>query len=152
MIRQGTYLSFALITLLGLTRSALAESSVVVNNETTTNGSAQVIVNSNTRSSSTTSTSDTSNTHVRIESNGVIREFNTSGGESVDWTSDDGKSSVKINTQLTNTPTPKIQTSSPSPSGAPSAQDRDLSSKKSQSNHGFSLLEFFKSVLSFFGF
>lgn len=59
----------------------------------TTSVSVQNTVDSTSNSESTS----TSQSHVRIETNGEVKEFNTNGNETVDWKSDDGKSSVKIN-------------------------------------------------------
>ncbi len=86
-----------------------------------------VTINSNTSSNGESST--TSESHVRIETDGVIKEFNTSGNESVDWRSEDGKSSVKIDGSGTSVQSGSEShsagasgTVTPSPTGSPSSK------------------------------
>lgn len=58
-------------------------------------------VNTNSNSSSSTNviqnSSGTSKTTIRVETNGEVHEFEAEGDESINWTSDDGNSSVKVN-------------------------------------------------------
>lgn len=75
-----------LIPLIGLAFPTFAMAEVSVN-----------IQNDNNSSTTTQQSSSSVTTDVRIETNGEVKEFHTEGNEDVDWTSDDGKSSVKIN-------------------------------------------------------
>ena len=97
------YAYFALGAVFLLSMSSLAYAA-----ESTTS----VSINNTVDSSSNVTTS--SESHVRIEVNGEVKEFNTSGNQKVDWESEDGKSSVKID----NTGTSVKTNSDPTPSQA----------------------------------
>ena len=56
----------------------------------------------------TTNSNGTTETHVRIETNGEVKSFDTKGDEDVDWTSGDGQSSVKINSNTKNQLRPRL--------------------------------------------
>jgi len=102
--------------------------------------------------------SSKSETHVRIETDGEVNSFDSTDGEEVDWTSDDGKSTVKINTKTTSTSTP-TPTSQAKPSMISPTDDveedktsDDTPKDPSSQNKSFSLSDFFKGIFSFFGF
>jgi hypothetical protein len=131
------YLSFLLsiILLLVARQSAYATNSVTITNSGT----------------------GTSQTHVKIDTNGEVKSFDTTDGEEVDWTSDDGQSTVKINTTTKNpiptsqtrteagrTDTDKEGTITPTPT-----KEEDKATEERQS---FSLSDFFRDMFSFFGF
>lgn len=98
-----------------------------------------------------------SQTHVKIDTNGEVKSFDTTDGENVDWTSEDGQSTVKIN-NTTKNPTPTSQT------GAEidrTDSDKDdvitptpakVDVKATAGRQSFFLSDFFKSILAFFGF
>lgn len=54
-----------------------------------------------------------STTDVKIENNGAVNTFHTEGNQTVNWTSDDGKSSVKINSNNNASTKTNIQNNSP---------------------------------------
>lgn len=145
----------AFISLIGLRQVAHAETSVNISNDTSNGSNTHVVVNSNVNSSTTNTATVNSNTHVHIETNGEVKDFNTSGDESVDWKSDDGKSSVKINgnstTKVTPNPTGEKPSATPTESTNSAKQSSDLH-KSSSNSHGFSLAEFFRKIFSLFGF
>ncbi len=110
------YAHLSLIALLLLTMAKVTYAST-----------SSVTINSNINSDG--NSSNTSESHVRIETNGVVKEFNTSGNESVDWKSEDGKSSVKIDGNGTSVQSGSEShsagasgTVTPSPSASPSSQ------------------------------
>lgn len=96
----------------------------------TTRTHASIIVENNVTTVTNTNTDGTSKSHVRIETNGKVNEFNTSGNETVDWKSEDGKSTVKINSNGTNI---KTETSNDNgetaPTTMPPASDASPSPK-----------------------
>ncbi len=138
--------------MIGLRQPAHAETSVNVDNTTSTGSNTHVVVNSNVNSLSNTTSVVNSNTRVHIETNGEVKDFTATGDESIDWQSEDGKSSVKINTSAKTTPKPESGISSVTPSSTPSAQEEAIEDKKSPATHGFSLVDFFKKIFSFLGF
>jgi hypothetical protein len=137
-------------TLIGLRQVAHAETSVNVSNSTTGGSNTHVVVNSNVNSSTTNTTMVNSNTRVHIETNGEVKDFNTQGDESVDWQSEDGKSSVKINKNSKVTPEPTKEETSVSPTQSTSSAQQKAT--EHNASHGFSLAEFFKKIFSFFRF
>jgi hypothetical protein len=150
------YFVTILVTLLatiGLKQVAHAENSVNISNNTNTGSNTHIVVNSNVNSSTTNTSTINSNTKVHIETNGEVKDFNTSGDESVDWQSTDGKSSVKINNnaKVTSKPTEDKPSATPTQSTA-SAQQQETEHKKPSTTHSFSLSDFFKSIFSIFGF
>ncbi|MBI2611208.1 hypothetical protein HYW54_00490 [Candidatus Gottesmanbacteria bacterium] len=54
-----------------------------------------------------TDINSSSTTDVTIEVNGEKKTFHAEGDEDINWTSDDGKSSVKINSNEGTSPSPK---------------------------------------------
>lgn len=110
----------------------------------------------------TTNNNGTTETHVRIETNGEVKSFDTKGDEDVDWTSGDGQSSVKINSNTKNpTPTP---TKSESKTSIGVSQDTDsdtddkatptatMDDKKTQDIKPFSFSDLLDHIFAFFGF
>lgn len=90
-------------------------------------------------SSSNSDTTTTSESNVRIETNGEVKEFNTTGDESVDWTSPDGKSSVKINnngTKVVQGAEESKEANEPEVSkvASPTPEDQDEASDSANSN------------------
>lgn len=105
----------------------------------------------------TNSGDSTSETHVRIETDGEVNSFDSTDGEEVDWTSSDGQSSVKINSKTsTVSPKPTEQTKSTiTPSTdelVESDSDDDAPKDAVTVKKSFSLSEFFKGIFKFFGF
>lgn len=101
-------------------------------------------------------------THVRIETNNEVKEFNTKGNESVHWQSEDGKSSVNITTSTTQ---PTVTQKSQSESEISVSQNDDSEDKKEVTHEQsikasgkttslkqFSLFDLFEIIFSFFGF
>lgn len=155
-MKYAVTLVIAFITLIGLRQVAHAETSVNISNNTSNGSNTHVVVNSNVNSSTTNTTTINSNTRVHIETNGEVKDFNTTGDESVDWKSDDGKSSVKINgnsstTKVTPNPTGEKPSATPTES-TKSAQQSVLEHKTPSVTHAFSLADFFKKIFSLFGF
>ncbi len=141
------------LAIIGLKQVAHAENSVNVTNNTSTGSNTHIVVNSNVNSSTTNTSTVNSNTKVHIETNGEVKDFNTSGDESVDWQSSDGKSSVKINNNAKVTPKPTEDKPSATPTqSTASAQQQDTEHKAAVTTHGFSLGDFFKKIFSIFGF
>lgn len=70
-------------------------------------------VSSDTNSSSTNTSQNTSTTDVTIEVNGEKKTFHAEGDEDINWTSADGKSSVKINSNSDVKPTISPKSASP---------------------------------------
>ncbi len=102
-------LFLSILSFIGLKQKAYAETSVNIK----TNGNSSSHVNVVSKTSSTNGNTTSSN-HVTIENNGEVKSFDTEGDDSVDWTSDDGKSTVKINSKtVTSSPT---ATTTPKPS------------------------------------
>lgn len=105
----------------------------------------------------TNSGNGTSETHVKIDTNGEVKSFDTTDGENVDWTSDDGQSTVKINTttksptstsqtrtEIDRTDSDKDDTITPTPT--------KVGDKATEERQSFSLSDFFRGIFSFFGF
>jgi len=100
-----------------------------------------------------------SETHVRIETDGEVNTFDSTNGEEVDWTSDDGKSTVTITKNgLSSSPTPSAQAK---PTNTATRETKELESDNDTDKSknevkpikiSFSLSEFFKGIFSFFGF
>lgn len=138
---------------------ALAETSVTIENNGG-NSTSRVTVNNSTSTSNNTST--TTQNHVRIETNGEVKSFDTTGDQSVDWTSDDGKSSVKINSK---TVTPSTTQKSSSQSTNSDNETKELKEKestpispskqqtkvKAAQSFNFDFGAFFAKLFSFFG-
>lgn len=107
----------------------------------------------------TNSGNGTSETHVKIETDGEVKSFDTTDGENVDWTSDDGKSTVKITTNTKN-PTPAQTSQTKNKTEIRVNQSNDDNSptptkgegKTTQKVQMFSLADFFKNIFAFFGF
>gem|GEM_PF-2599823 len=145
-------LVISLLSLIGLKQVAHAETSVNVNTNSGGGNTTHVSVNSNVKSSSISTTTVNSNTKVHIESDGEVKDFNTTGDESVNWESEDGKSSVKINSnpQANPEPTSKL-TEKPTltPRGTESAKIKSAPAKNASYSFFQNVLEKF---FSFFGF
>ena len=73
----------------------------------------EVRVDSNVERSSENTNSATSTTDVVIEVNGEKKEFHSDGNEDINWISEDGKSSVKINSNSDIKPTNSEKSPSP---------------------------------------
>lgn len=116
---------FAVLSLFGLKQIAHAITSVNVSNNTTGGSNTKVVVNSNVNSTSTNTTTVNSQTRVHIENNGEVKDFNASGDESVDWQSEDGKSSVKINSNSKNQTSDDETEKEITPTISPNERDDD---------------------------
>ncbi|MDO8269656.1 MAG: hypothetical protein Q7T54_03235 [Candidatus Levybacteria bacterium] len=90
--------SVSIVTLLLLIfRIPNSDASSTVNIVSEGNASAKVDIQNNFNSTSTTNTNtSTSNTKVRIETNGEVKEYESSNGEDVNMESSDGSSKVTI--------------------------------------------------------
>ncbi|MBI5044403.1 MAG: hypothetical protein HZC02_00575 [Candidatus Levybacteria bacterium] len=129
-------LFLSILSFIGL-KKTFAETNVVVKSN---GGSSHVNVVSKTSSGDST----TSESHVTIENNGEVKTFDVTGDESIDWTSDDGKSTVKINAQ-TITPSPKA---SMSPTVTKNEESKStVSLSQDQPKKSVSLYELVKKVL-----
>lgn len=84
-----------------------------------------VSVNSVTNTSNTSSNTVTGNTHIRIETNGVVKECDSKNGDCSYMQSDDGSSKVEVNNNSTATafiaPTHTKVSTTPAPAGTNSA-------------------------------
>lgn len=139
-------------------KSAQAATSVDISNNEE-GSTSRVTIKSNT---SSTNGSTSSKSHVRIETNGQVKEFNTTGDEEVNWTSGDGKSSVKINTQSTNSDDSNNTDQKESEDINNSDKEKQEKKTTSQSNprsesnatseSTFSLSSIINAIFSFFGF
>lgn len=103
-MRYFAAIFLSLLSLIGLRQLAQADTTVNVSNTTSGGSNTHVVVNSNVNQSSTTTNNVNSHTQVHIENNGEVKDFNSDGNQSVNWQSSDGKSSVKINANGSNTP------------------------------------------------
>ncbi len=63
---------------------------------------AEVSVNISNKSNVSQQSSSTTKTDVTIDTNGTVKTFHSEGNETINWTSDDGKSHVNINSQGSN--------------------------------------------------
>lgn len=111
----------------------------------------------------TTNGNTSSETHVRIETNGEVKSFDTKGDQDVDWTSEDGQSSVKIDsTTGNNTPTPTTssrtqiktninvkQNSSNDNNSDDKLTPTKTEHKVTQTKSSFSLSDLFKNLFDF---
>ena len=143
-------LLISLLTMIGLRQLAQAETNVNVYNSTSGGSNTHVVVNSNVNTSNVTTTNTNSRTTVHIENNGEVKDFDTNGDESVDWQSNDGKSSVKINNnsakvqsnstqKITTTPTvtPKPTSDEDGDDDREATHSTTIAPKKMSVNHSF---------------
>lgn len=113
----------------------------------------QVSVQSTINSTSTSSTVNTGNTHIRIETNGVVKECDSKNGDCTHMESDDGSSKVQVNNNTLGTSTIDTEdeiTVSPNPHSSNSAKTIISEQKKLQKAQQHTFLEeiedFFKSI------
>ncbi len=97
---------------------------------TSAHGESSVEINTNSKTTTSQSSSVKSTTDVHIEINGETKDFHSDGNENVEWKSDDGKSSVKINnTNVSNTNTSPTTTPSSSVSATPFINTESITGK-----------------------
>ena len=135
------FLVFTLIIALSTTTAFASTSEVTVNNS----------INS---TSSTTSTVS-NNTHIRIETNGVVKECDSKNGDCSHMESDDGSSKVRINNNTVGTtiePTTAEESVTPTPHASDSARTIISEQKKQLHEQEKTFLQeiedFFKKLFS----
>lgn len=109
-MRRLLLLGILSLLLLSMPNHSHAETVVTTGNSTTTvnisnsTGGNSVTVTGDGSTSVTSESRTTSRSDVRIEQNGEVKEFHSTG-ESIDYTSDDGSVKVKIDNNNTSQPT-----------------------------------------------
>jgi DNA-binding protein YbaB len=107
-MKKTAFVLSTLAVAASLPTSALAATTVSVSNNGG-NSSATVNVQNSFNSTSNSTNTTTSNTKVRIETNGEVKEYESSSGEDVHMESEDGTSKVNITnkgTKVTTTASP----------------------------------------------